>query len=70
MEVVGTVASTYAIVGAAGTALNIVNQLKEFVTDVRHVDETVKEFQNEVQTVCNSLKAIEESFSQIEPLVR
>lgn len=62
-------ASVVAIVGAAATAVKVIKQLKEFVSDVQAVDQTVQGLCNEVESLQTVLELIRNSFPRIEPVV-
>jgi Fungal N-terminal domain of STAND proteins len=54
-----------AIAGAIMTAGKVIKQIKDFVTDSRTVDESVKGFLNEVEALQSVLEAIKDSFANI-----
>jgi hypothetical protein len=54
-----------AIAGAIMTAGKVIKQIKDFVTDSRTVDESVKGFFNEVEALQSVLEAIKDSFANI-----
>jgi len=54
-----------AIAGAIMTTGKVIKQIKDFITDSKTVDESVKGFLNEVEALQSVLEAIKNSFADI-----
>jgi hypothetical protein len=59
-----------AIAGAIVTTGKVIKQIKDFITDSKTVDESVKGFLNEVEALQSVLGAIKNSFADIGSLYR
>ena len=66
MEALGVAASITAIAGAAITTAKVVKQLRDFGQDVRTVDETVRRFASELQSLHTVLDTVEDALSRLE----
>lgn len=62
-------ASVIAIVGAGSTAVKVIKQLKDFISNVQVVDEVVQGLCSEVESLQSVLELISNSFVRIEPIV-
>jgi hypothetical protein len=66
MEALGAAATISAIGGAIITTAKTIKQLRDFVRDVKTVDENVRGFASELQSLQTVLETVEDSLSRVE----